>query len=186
MFRSVALLALTSVTLISARAISPAGQEVFQAPSTTTTEYFHSSSQNSSNLLDANRQFDFAEWCKDSKARFLDALKNGGANEWVIVLGNEAAGESFHQKYPHPCELMLIISLYADTDSMVSSLATAYHLARRKVNPEKAVALLQVTRQALTYRPENQLIMKQAHMASIPKELLSGCFSALSDYLENV
>lgn len=56
---------------------------------------------------------------------------------------------------------------------MVSSLATAYHLAHRKENPEKAVALLQVTHDSLTYRPENRLIMKQANMHSIQKDILS-------------
>jgi len=92
MLEFLALLVSTAVTSILARAILPAGQEVFQAPATIT-GYIDDSNQDNSNLVNSSRQFDFAEWCRDSKARFLDALRNGGADEWVMVMGNEAAGE---------------------------------------------------------------------------------------------
>lgn len=93
----------------------------------------------------------FSDWAKRSKAEFLEAVTKGGADQWVMVMGNEAA----------------------DTDSMVSSLAYAYHLAHRKKNPEKTVALLQVKSKALKFRPENQLVMKQAGLRQIDQELLT-------------
>lgn len=34
----------------------------------------------------------FNKWCRHAKDGFLKSLDNGGANEWVIVAGNEAAG----------------------------------------------------------------------------------------------
>lgn len=58
---------------------------------------------------------------------------------------------------------------------MVSSLGMAYHLAHRKKNPQKAVALLQVDSHALSFRPENVLIMKDAGLQDPTKELLSAC-----------
>lgn len=61
----------------------------------------------------------------------------------------------------------------SDTDSMVSSLGMAYHLAHRKHNPVKAVALLQVDSRALSFRPENVLVMKNAGLQDPTKELLS-------------
>lgn len=91
-----------------------------------------------------------SEWCAESKKAFLKAFKDGGVDEWVVVMGNEAA----------------------DTDSMVSSLALAYHLAHRKKDPQKAVALLQIDAKAIPYRPENTLALKLARMQSLHADLL--------------
>lgn len=33
-----------------------------------------------------------SRWCNQSKSEFLHALHNGGAQEWTIVMGTEAAG----------------------------------------------------------------------------------------------
>lgn len=34
-----------------------------------------------------------SQWCNQSKTDFLQAFRKGGVNEWVVVIGNEAAGE---------------------------------------------------------------------------------------------
>lgn len=65
---------------------------------------------------------------------------------------------------------------------MVSALGMAYHLSHRKHDPQKAVALLQVDSRALSFRPENVLIMKNAGLQDPTKELLSKYKSYLSDY----
>lgn len=97
------------------------------------------------------RNSHLSQWCAESKRDFLKALKDGPANEWVIVVGNEAA----------------------DTDSLVSSLAFAYHLAHRKHNPEKAVALFQIAAAAIELRPENTLALHRAGMRGVHDDLLS-------------
>ena len=56
---------------------------------------------------------------------------------------------------------------------MVSSLAFAHHLAHRKKNPEKAVALLQIDRPVLKLRKENELVLKQSRMGTVHRDLLS-------------
>lgn len=40
------------------------------------------------------QQFGFYEWCIASKAAFLESFKTGGTSDWVLVMGNEAAGQS--------------------------------------------------------------------------------------------
>lgn len=71
------------VQVATARAINSVEQDIFQV----------SAGNDGSNIYHDARQFDFAEWCKESKANFLHALRTGGADEWVIVMGNEAAGK---------------------------------------------------------------------------------------------
>lgn len=88
MLAVVAILASTLLLKVSARAISPPAQEVFQ-DGLSTTDYID---LNDLGIVSPARQFDFAQWCKDSKAQFIYDLRNGGADEWVIVMGNEAAG----------------------------------------------------------------------------------------------
>ena len=67
----------------------------------------------------------------------------------------------------------LSLSRTADTDSMASSLAMAYHLSHRYHQPEKAVALLQIDREAIDYRPENTLALDFARLNSVHADLLS-------------
>ena len=37
-----------------------------------------------------------SRWCNQSKSEFLHALHHGGAEEWTIVMGTEAAGRSLY------------------------------------------------------------------------------------------
>lgn len=70
-------------------------------------------------------------------------------------------------------EILTPVSLIADTDSMASSLAMAYHLSHRYHQPEKAVALLQIDRKAVDYRPENTMALDFARLNSVHADLLS-------------
>jgi len=81
----------------------------------------------------------------------LEAFEKGGVGDWIVVIGNEAA----------------------DTDTMASSLAMAYHLSHRYHQPEKAVALLQIDREAIDYRPENTLALDFARLNSVHADLLT-------------
>jgi inorganic pyrophosphatase/exopolyphosphatase len=74
-----------------------------------------------------------------------------------------------------PCNNDLDNDVVSDTDTMVSSLAFAHHLAHRKKNPEKAVALLQIERDVIGLRRENSLVLKQSRMGTVHRDLLSAC-----------
>lgn len=90
MLKVIGVLAATLLVQISARAVWPANQNVFRT--VTNLQSSSGAPQDSDTHLDASRQFDFAEWCQHSKAEFLKALNEGGADQWVMVMGNEAAG----------------------------------------------------------------------------------------------
>ena len=114
-------------------------------------------------------QFGFYDWCIASKAAFLESFKSGGTDQWTLVMGNEAAGSCRSEPHVKNDELNLL----TDTDSMVSALGMAYHLSHRKHDPQKAVSLLHVDSKALSFRPENVLIMRNAGLQDPTKELLS-------------
>lgn len=40
-----------------------------------------------------------SEWCALSKANFLQAIHDGDAHEWTVVMGNEAGGMSKASKF---------------------------------------------------------------------------------------
>ncbi|GAA5825390.1 hypothetical protein JCM11251_006962 [Rhodosporidiobolus azoricus] len=84
-----------------------------------------------------------SEWSRQNKEVFLSDLRNNSANEWIIVMGNEAG----------------------DLDSLVSALALSY-LYNHLEPPQKAVALLQTEQDALDLRPENVLSLHWARMSS--------------------
>lgn len=92
MLKVAAFSALAFFIQISARALPPANQNVFRTSSTASSSNL--AHQNDGDTLENSRQFDFAEWCQHSKAEFLKALHEGGADQWVMVMGNEAAGKS--------------------------------------------------------------------------------------------
>ncbi|TIB72860.1 hypothetical protein E3Q23_03230 [Wallemia mellicola] len=83
-----------------------------------------------------------SKWSADNKARFLSDLDKGKAGDWIIALGNEAA----------------------DTDSLASSIAMAYHLEHTH-GGSNAIALLLTPRDSLDLRPENQMALENAKMS---------------------
>ncbi|BGP41844.1 hypothetical protein JCM10449v2_005836 [Rhodotorula kratochvilovae] len=91
-----------------------------------------------------------SEWSRQNKEDFLDALRNNSANDWIVVIGNEAG----------------------DADSLVSALALSY-MYTHLPEPQKAVALLQTEEDALDLRPENALMLHLAHMAPRHRDLLT-------------
>ncbi|GAA5917518.1 hypothetical protein JCM6882_007941 [Rhodosporidiobolus microsporus] len=84
-----------------------------------------------------------SEWSRQNKEDFLSDLRNNSANEWIIVMGNEAG----------------------DLDSLVSAMALSY-MYNHLEPPQKAVALLQTEQDALDLRPENVLSLHWARMSS--------------------
>lgn len=81
---------------------------------------------------------------------FIKALENDNAQDWTIVMGNEAG----------------------DLDSLVSALAYSWHLSHLN-HPKKAVALLQTEEDALDLRPENALALSDAGMKHKHDDLLA-------------
>lgn len=115
----------------------------------------------------------FAETVKRPQEDFLEALRNNDADEYIVVMGNEAG----------------------DLDSLVSAVALSF-MYNHLDPPQKAVALLQteqgasrvaVTRRetgadssradALDLRPENALALHYAKMSSGHRDLLSAKLS---------
>ncbi|OAV90895.1 hypothetical protein PTTG_02001 [Puccinia triticina 1-1 BBBD Race 1] len=92
-----------------------------------------------------------SKWARESRSQFFSDITQNKANEWVIVMGNEAG----------------------DTDSMAAAIAWAYHLSHLKHNPQKAIALLQTVEDALDLRPENQLALEKSQMSSRHRDLLT-------------
>ncbi|KAG0140256.1 hypothetical protein CROQUDRAFT_53547 [Cronartium quercuum f. sp. fusiforme G11] len=92
-----------------------------------------------------------SEWSRDIKFQFLNELSEGRANEWIIVMGNEAG----------------------DTDSMAAAIGWAYHLNHLKSKSQKAISLLQTVEDALDLRPENQLALERASMSSHHRDILT-------------
>lgn len=92
-----------------------------------------------------------SQWSRETKVEFLGALSDNNARDWTIVTGNEGG----------------------DLDSMVSAMAWAYHLSHYGTEPKKAIALLQTTMDGLDLRPENQLALHYARMASRHRDLLT-------------
>lgn len=90
-------------------------------------------------------------WAKSIKSQFLSEISDGRANEWVIVMGNEAG----------------------DTDSMAGAIGWAYHLTHLKKHPQKAISLLQTVEDALDLRPENQLALERSRMSPRHRDLLT-------------
>ncbi|EGG03178.1 uncharacterized protein MELLADRAFT_49610 [Melampsora larici-populina 98AG31] len=92
-----------------------------------------------------------SEWSRSIKSQFLAEISDGRANEWVIVMGNEAG----------------------DTDSMAGAIGWAYHLTHLKKHPQKAISLLQTVEDALDLRPENQLALERSRMSPRHRDLLT-------------
>lgn len=112
-----------------------------------------------------------SEWSRATKNAFLDALRANDANDWIIVLGNEA-GKLSLSRMAHEHRADSLYATIGDTDSMVSALAYAYHLTHLE-KPLKAVALLQTSADALELRPENLLALQESSMASEHRDLLT-------------
>ncbi|ORY73858.1 hypothetical protein BCR35DRAFT_306970 [Leucosporidium creatinivorum] len=93
----------------------------------------------------------FSIWSRETKEEFLRDVSSNSAQDWTLVMGNEAG----------------------DLDSMVSALALAYTLSHDSKNPQKAVALLQTEQDALYLRPENALALHYARMATHHRDLLT-------------
>jgi len=91
-----------------------------------------------------------SDWSALIKEQFMDDLIHDQAQNWTVVMGNEGG----------------------DLDSLVSSLAYAFHLNHLDP-PVKAVALLQTQEDALDLRPENVLALKEAHMKPGHADLLT-------------
>ncbi|KWU41803.1 DHH phosphoesterase [Rhodotorula sp. JG-1b] len=91
-----------------------------------------------------------SQWSRQNKEEFLEALRNNDADDWVIVMGNEAG----------------------DLDSLVSALTLSY-LYNHLETPQKAVALLQTEQDALDLRPENALALHYARMSPGHRDLLT-------------
>ncbi|GAA5977572.1 hypothetical protein JCM10908_005025 [Rhodotorula pacifica] len=91
-----------------------------------------------------------SQWSRQNKEDFLDDLRNNNADDWIIVMGNEAG----------------------DLDSLVSALTLSY-LYNHLEKPQKAVALLQTEQDALDLRPENALALHYARMSSGHRDLLT-------------
>jgi len=97
------------------------------------------------------RESHLSEWCALSKQDFLDDLRKGKAQDWQIVMGNEAG----------------------DLDSLVSAIALAYDIAHTKHKPAKAIPLLQIVNSAIDLRPENKLALQEAKMKGGHEDLLT-------------
>ncbi|CEQ40095.1 SPOSA6832_01663 [Sporobolomyces salmonicolor] len=91
-----------------------------------------------------------SQWSNETKVEFLNELRNNTANDWLVVMGNEAG----------------------DLDSMVSAMALAYAFSHMDP-PQKAIALLQTEEDALDLRPENQLSLTYARMSTGHRDLLT-------------
>ncbi|GAA5985336.1 hypothetical protein JCM11641_006370 [Rhodosporidiobolus odoratus] len=91
-----------------------------------------------------------SQWSRQNKEDFLSDLRNNSANEWLVVMGNEAG----------------------DLDSLVSAVALAY-MYEHLDPPQKAVALLQTEQDALDLRPENALALHYALMSTRHRDLLT-------------
>ncbi|GAA5968872.1 hypothetical protein JCM21900_000197 [Sporobolomyces salmonicolor] len=91
-----------------------------------------------------------SQWSNETKVEFLNELRNNTANDWLVVMGNEAG----------------------DLDSMVSAMALAYAFSHTDP-PQKAIALLQTEEDALDLRPENQLSLTYARMSTGHRDLLT-------------
>ncbi|GAA6017578.1 hypothetical protein JCM8202_000339 [Rhodotorula sphaerocarpa] len=91
-----------------------------------------------------------SQWSRRNKEKFLEDLRSNNADDWVIVMGNEAG----------------------DLDSLVSALTLSY-LFNHLDKPQKAVALLQTEQDALDLRPENSLALHYARMSSGHRDLLT-------------
>ncbi|TIB30292.1 hypothetical protein E3P84_03421 [Wallemia ichthyophaga] len=94
------------------------------------------------NVTDMKRHGRLSKWSATNKARFLKDLDAGKAGDWIVALGNQAA----------------------DTDSLASSIAMAYHLEHTQEGTN-AIALLQTPRDSLDLRPENKLALRDAAMS---------------------
>lgn len=92
----------------------------------------------------------FSEWSAQTKAEFLQDVKDGKASNWTIVMGNEGG----------------------DLDSMAAAFTWAYHLGH--VDPSKpAIGLLQTPEDALDLRPENKLALENVKMSEGHSDLLT-------------
>lgn len=108
-----------------------------------------------------------SEWSRQAKADFLADMRANKADDWVIVLGNEGGGAFSTIKRTSKG-----LTKLADTDSMVSALAWAYHLTHLEPR-QKACAVLQTVEDALDLRPENKLALHAAAMSNGHGDLLS-------------
>ncbi|BGP01807.1 hypothetical protein JCM10021v2_005513 [Rhodotorula toruloides] len=91
-----------------------------------------------------------SQWSRQNKDDFLEALRNNNADDYIVVMGNEAG----------------------DLDSLVSAVALSF-MYNHLDPPQKAVALLQTEQDALDLRPENALALHYAKMSSGHRDLLT-------------
>ncbi|GAA5872712.1 hypothetical protein JCM8547_006322 [Rhodosporidiobolus lusitaniae] len=91
-----------------------------------------------------------SQWSRKNKEDFLSDLRNNRADDWIVVMGNEAG----------------------DLDSLVSAVALSFGFNHFEP-PQKAVALLQTDQDALDLRPENALALHYAKMSSGHRDLLT-------------
>lgn len=122
-----------------------------------------------------------SEWARNLKSQFLSELSDGCANEWIIVMGNEAGGQCQECQCKLPsANLTPSLLRQSDTDSMAAAIAWAYHLTHSGARSQKAISLLQTVEDALDLRPENQLALERASMGARHRDLLSSAtFEAL-------
>ncbi|CEH14432.1 Exopolyphosphatases and related proteins [Ceraceosorus bombacis] len=93
----------------------------------------------------------FSQWSKAQKRNFVDDVRDGKANEWILVMGNEGG----------------------DLDSMTAALTWSYHLSHQHADTNKTIALLQTPRDALDLRPENKLALRNVLMSPGHRDLLT-------------
>lgn len=86
-----------------------------------------------------------------AKDDFLQSLRSNSAEEYIIVLGNEAG----------------------DLDSMVAALSYSWYLDH--VEGKKSIAILQTPGDALHLRRENVDALIYSNMSSGHRDLLSAC-----------
>jgi hypothetical protein len=52
-------------------------------------------------VKDGEKPKDFSVWSRTQKDRFLHALENGNAKDWIVVMGNEGGGQDRLHIYVH-------------------------------------------------------------------------------------
>ncbi|CAO1626069.1 unnamed protein product [Sympodiomycopsis kandeliae] len=144
LFKSVALLQFLGAALLLCT-----GSKVYAAPTSLSQTFFSSTRTHPDAALPAGVGH-FSEWSAQTKAEFLDDVKNGKASNWTVVMGNEGG----------------------DLDSMAAAFTWAYHLGH--VDPSKpAIGLLQTPEDALDLRPENKLALENVKMSKGHSDLLT-------------
>ncbi len=106
-----------------------------------------------------------------AKTSFLKDVKEGAADHWTVVMGNEAGGLSYNYFFWTSGQSVLNLPKNIDLDSIASSIAYAWVLS--EVNKTPAVPLIQIERPDLYLRPENLYALKLAGLTDSLDELLT-------------